>query len=316
MKNKIDWVDNAKGLGIVLVVFGHVWRGVFAKGLLKSNDTFLFVDDIIYSFHMPLFFLISGFFINKSLSKYGRKELIINKVKTVMYPYFVWSVIQILINILLSKYTNNSSDLWSILKIIYEPIAPFWYLYSIFLMYILSVMLINVDMKLKLFLGTILYFLPSTNIVIVDNLFNFYIYFVLGSFFFKKINDFNKPVLSLFFSIPLFLIFFYCYTTIFKINDIRFYLIPALIGGIIVFSSSKILRQSRIFKYLGNESLIIFLLHIFFTAGTRIFLYSFLGISSVTLHVFLGVIIGILGPLFFNFLYKRYNLRGLFVCPF
>ena len=316
MKNKIDWVDNAKGLGIVLVVFGHVWRGVFAKGLLNSNDTFLFIDYVIYSFHMPLFFLISGFFISNSFAKYGRKELIINKLKTIMYPYFIWSVIQILINVLLSKYTNNSSDLWSILKVVYEPIAPFWYLYSIFLMYMLSAILKNIDIKLKIFIGAILYILPSTNIVLVDNLFNFYIYFVLGSFLFKKIYGFNKPILSLFFGIPLFLISFYCYTTVFNINDVRLYLMPALIGIFIILSLSKIIGPNKVFNYFGNKSLVIFLLHIFFTAGTRIFLFNVLGISSVILHVFLGFTIGLLGPLLFSFLYKKFKLRGLFVYPF
>ncbi|WP_165731740.1 acyltransferase family protein [Polaribacter sp. 20A6] len=316
MKNKIDWVDNAKGIGIVLVVFGHVLRGIFAKGLSISNDTFMFIDDIIYSFHMPLFFLISGFFINKSLSKYGGKELIINKAKTIMYPYFIWSVIQILINVLLSKFTNNNSDLWSILKIIYEPIAPFWYLYAVFLMYILSVIFIKIDIKLKIFFAAILYFLPNTNIILVDNLFDFYIYFILGSFLFKEINQLKKNVLILFLSVPFFLISFYCYNVLFKINEIRLYLIPALIGAIVVFSFSKIMVQNKIFTFLGNQSLVIFLLHIFFTAGTRIFLYNVLGISSVVLHVFLGVTIGLLGPLLFNYFYKKFNLKGLFVCPF
>ncbi|MEO8723055.1 MAG: acyltransferase family protein [Sphingobium sp.] len=45
---RLEWVDAAKGLGIILVVIAHVWtRG--------------FVRDFIYSFHMPLFFLLSGY---------------------------------------------------------------------------------------------------------------------------------------------------------------------------------------------------------------------------------------------------------------
>jgi len=45
---RLDWVDAAKGLGIVLVVAGHVWtRGA--------------VRDAIYAFHMPLFFLLAGY---------------------------------------------------------------------------------------------------------------------------------------------------------------------------------------------------------------------------------------------------------------
>lgn len=45
---RLEWVDVAKGIGIILVVTGHVWtRGP--------------VRDLIYAFHMPLFFLLSGY---------------------------------------------------------------------------------------------------------------------------------------------------------------------------------------------------------------------------------------------------------------
>lgn len=46
---RLLWVDTAKGLGIILVVLAHVWtRGP--------------VRDAIYAFHMPLFFLLAGYF--------------------------------------------------------------------------------------------------------------------------------------------------------------------------------------------------------------------------------------------------------------
>lgn len=44
---RLDWVDVARGLGILGVVVGHVWT----RGPLR---------DAMYSFHMPLFFLLSG----------------------------------------------------------------------------------------------------------------------------------------------------------------------------------------------------------------------------------------------------------------
>lgn len=45
---RLEWIDAAKGLGILAVVVGHVWtRGA--------------VRDAVYAFHMPLFFLVSGY---------------------------------------------------------------------------------------------------------------------------------------------------------------------------------------------------------------------------------------------------------------
>lgn len=56
MSKRIEYIDIARGLGILLVVLGH-------------NDFSLispFLYQVIYSFHMPLFFFLSGYFINTS----------------------------------------------------------------------------------------------------------------------------------------------------------------------------------------------------------------------------------------------------------
>lgn len=44
---RLEWIDVARGIGIIAVVAGHVWT----KGPFR---------DALYSFHMPLFFLLSG----------------------------------------------------------------------------------------------------------------------------------------------------------------------------------------------------------------------------------------------------------------
>lgn len=48
IKNRIEWVDIAKGIGIILVIVGH---------LLPSGS---YVRTLIYAFHMPMFFILSG----------------------------------------------------------------------------------------------------------------------------------------------------------------------------------------------------------------------------------------------------------------
>ncbi|HEY1124293.1 MAG TPA: acyltransferase family protein [Sphingobium sp.] len=46
-RERLDWLDALKGIGIIAVVVGHIW----ARGVLR---------DAIYSFHMPLFFMATG----------------------------------------------------------------------------------------------------------------------------------------------------------------------------------------------------------------------------------------------------------------
>lgn len=67
MKNRISYIDIAKGIGIFLVIWGHI---------ILSGPAY----NIIYAFHMPLFFFLSGFVFSKN--KYHNiKEFFISKIK-------------------------------------------------------------------------------------------------------------------------------------------------------------------------------------------------------------------------------------------
>lgn len=74
--NRLDWVDAAKGVGIILVVAGHVWtRGP--------------VRDAIYAFHMPLFFLLSGYLVRPA----NTRRLIAAQARTLIVPFAVFSIL-------------------------------------------------------------------------------------------------------------------------------------------------------------------------------------------------------------------------------
>lgn len=79
LKNKhygrIEWLDVAKGLGIILVMLHHYWN---------SEDWNWFFVWIV-SFHMPLFFICSGYsFSNKK----NVRDYVAHKLRTVIVPYF------------------------------------------------------------------------------------------------------------------------------------------------------------------------------------------------------------------------------------
>ena len=74
MSNRIQYIDIARGIGILLVVLGH-------------NDFALvspFAYQVIYSFHMPLFFFLSGYFINPSV---GFWEFVKRRFNSLLKPY-------------------------------------------------------------------------------------------------------------------------------------------------------------------------------------------------------------------------------------
>lgn len=82
--------DIAKGIGILLVVIGHV-------GEMKH------LQPIIYSFHMPLFFMISGYFFKKK-----KFDVFIKKrIKSLIIPYWFTSILLVLMMLIKQIYYQN-----------------------------------------------------------------------------------------------------------------------------------------------------------------------------------------------------------------
>jgi fucose 4-O-acetylase-like acetyltransferase len=79
--HRIKWADTLKGIGIVLVFFGH--------STLTDNQVYKY----IYSFHMPLFFFISGMFFKGSDKYDGIGKFILRKVNTRIVPYIAFGLL-------------------------------------------------------------------------------------------------------------------------------------------------------------------------------------------------------------------------------
>ena len=68
--SRLPWVDYARGIAIMLVLYRHIYEGISRAGLSGQKFAYLEHANIIfYSFRMPLFFILSGVFIGKSLKK-------------------------------------------------------------------------------------------------------------------------------------------------------------------------------------------------------------------------------------------------------
>ncbi len=69
---RITWIDMAKGYGMIAVLIGHLVQG----GLLGN---------FVYSFHLPLFFFLSGFLFHPNV---GFGTFLKKKAKSILAPYF------------------------------------------------------------------------------------------------------------------------------------------------------------------------------------------------------------------------------------
>ncbi|MCR5419376.1 MAG: acyltransferase [Lachnospiraceae bacterium] len=127
MENKkhYDRLDIIKGVAIFLVILGH---SIQCGSGAEYNRNQLFFDDVvfklIYSFHMPLFMIISGFLFAKTSS--GKTFLMVIKSRTMrlLLPVFVWQTLLTLMSVV----KNGSFDVMSYLSFCIEG---FWFLWSV-----------------------------------------------------------------------------------------------------------------------------------------------------------------------------------------
>jgi fucose 4-O-acetylase-like acetyltransferase len=140
------WVDYAKAIGILLVVYGHVARGLHNAGIHMDEASYTRVDSIVYSFHMPLFFFLSGLFFFRSLNRRGPAVLAANKLDTILYPYILWSLIQGLTEVGLARYTTGSATLSEVLAL-WNPRVQFWFLYALLLVVLTAIVVFRSDAR-------------------------------------------------------------------------------------------------------------------------------------------------------------------------
>mgnify|MGYP002860725837 CR=1 FL=1 len=89
VKKRIDYFDMAKGAGMLLVLIGHLQ----GDEIFKLSPYILPVCEWIFSFHMPLFFIVSGMLINyKGDADKDLKGLIKKRFKGIMIPYLWFSL--------------------------------------------------------------------------------------------------------------------------------------------------------------------------------------------------------------------------------
>lgn len=155
MENRrIDYLDICKGILIILVVIGHAVEIVdleYQSYLIK----------LIYSFHMPAFFIISGFLYNaEKWKKKGFKEYLINRINRNLIPYFFF---EYLYGIIASLFIYGLNWKGKIMELLYVFKGAF----SVEVHYIPSWFLITL-----FFAGLMLYWLESSNkkLIVIETL--------------------------------------------------------------------------------------------------------------------------------------------------
>jgi len=97
MTKRIGSFDAVKALAMYLVIWGHCIQHL---GPLDRFDDITYV--FIYSFHMPLFMFVAGYFSTSSL-KMEFLPLLIKKLKEIIIPCLSWGLIVVVVSLIIGR---------------------------------------------------------------------------------------------------------------------------------------------------------------------------------------------------------------------
>lgn len=140
---RIDWIDVCKGIAIIFIYLGH-WTTPNGR-----------VEGFAYSFHLQLFFIISGFFAIKHREK-SKKVFIFNQIEKLFIPFVFWAIINIIYFDMQEKKTiiqliTNFTTLFTDYSNVVSP--QLWFLPTLFTVSIVYYFLLKVLKKPIYILG-------------------------------------------------------------------------------------------------------------------------------------------------------------------
>ena len=183
---RINWVDNIKTIGILSVILGHI-----------NSPLNLF----IFSWHMPLFFFLSGFFID---TKKSINDFVVNNFNRLMIPYFIFSTLALIIEpikrtLLGREDIDVLSELIGIFFFMDYPHLVntygfvLWFLPALFFGRLIVYIIINKinSIMVQLSIISILFYISfSLDLIFgIDNALNSVLFIYLGYLYYSKLQN-------------------------------------------------------------------------------------------------------------------------------
>lgn len=290
---RIQWIDSLKGFLISLVVLGHVMQSAIdSNAFIQWNNVLIPVFNWIYSFHMPLFFFISGYLYKSTwqnrIYAFNFKKLLFNKEINLIILYLVFSFTLGILKMLIKANFKEAVSIYDLFLIPVNPISVYWFLHVLIIYFLifpcidrLHLNYISYPSMGSLFMISCLSSLvglPSDLNKILFHLF----FFAFGIFLYQRGDSLNLKYWASAILI--------CVLILITLNENE--IVRTLIAAFwcvffyALFKVKEKLVSNRIIIILGEECLSIYLFHPFFVA-----IYKFLmlkRIENAALYCVLG----------------------------
>lgn len=297
---RLPFLDVAKGIGILLVVVFHCWRGIVAAGIGLDTPGWQFADHAVYIFHMPLFFFVAGLFAVRPPEKTPWTYLR-GKVVTVYYPYLLWCTLSLIAAIILESRVNHDLAITTS-RLLLIPVLPkfhYWFLFTLMLYYLAAAWVSDIRKLLPLALLMLPLAEISTLHESAGRYLHFFVFFVAGMAFAARAAALplrGWPWSGLF--------MLACAIVSYRMGLLdtqSILLVPAAFAGVhfvlgLAWSLGKD-RGAELLATLGQHSLAIYLTHILAASGVRILLSALVPGVPAAAHLVIGIVSGIVLPM-------------------
>jgi len=323
-RGRLTWVDDARGIAIVLVVVGHVLSGIDPGWLTGPREAeFSCLARWIYTFHMPTFFLLAGLFAPGSIRK-GAGRFLTDKVATIAYPYLAWGILQTSVQAVLARYVHNPAGPREFARLLYDPPMQFWFLYVLFLAFAVYALCHAARLggagllAIAVAVGLVAYGRGAAPSSIPGRFAEQVPFFALGVLLHRGAGLATRPPVPALVGIAA--AGAVANTLLANVPDVPYpgRLLMALPGiAMLVATAGAIagLGGSRPLERLGRWSLEIYLVHVLAYALARIVLKVGLGVTDPVVHLVVGSVVGVAVPAALAALVERLAIPYVFRWP-
>lgn len=322
VRTREKWVDGVKVIACILVVLGHFFQSMTKANILPENDLYEWFNTTIYYFHVPLFFICSGYLYQKyskvnSVGSWYRN--VAKKVLVLGVPYATFTTATWVLKKVFSSSVNDQiGGLGETL--FFHPTAPYWYLYALFFIFLVtptfnSVKAAAVGLVVALAAKGLILTGGGYSIYAVSTVLSNEIWFVLG----MSICAFNvqlkgRKVQGMICGVLFIILSIMVYTAEISSSAASFIMGLLACVAVIMMVAGFEEKLGRGMEFIAKYTMPIFLMHTLFAAPMRSVLLK-LGITNVVAHIVLGVGISFAGPIIAAWIIKKTKWLEFFLYP-
>lgn len=132
------WPDAVIIIACVLVAVGHFTQSMITSGFIAGGALSGWFLMTIYSFHVPLFFICSGYLYQRysRVTSIGEWWLNIRKKALVLgIPYFFFTLVTLALKAIAREDVNSIGG-GPVETLLFHPTSPYWFLYTLFFVFL------------------------------------------------------------------------------------------------------------------------------------------------------------------------------------